>query len=226
MIPVARRFMQATRPPLQDHSISSSFAPRETFSKTSLLLLRPREKTYPSNSYPVHYQREFTYVKDNAYRFRTATSVSRKQHRKLCSRLRHGYGGKAQFKQTAPESQPARRNLGEGGTGTFQRMIAENGSVTMDLDLDRLNGINSVGGRPTTLHFAAAANSFFPILVFNDQLRGPEPGSMALIAEAQPVPQLPAALVASLKQLVIEKLSPEAPFDLGCARRQDWIHVF
>ena len=99
-------------------------------------------------------------------------------------------------------------------TGTFQRMIAENGSVTMDLDLNRLNGISSVGGRPTTLHFATAANSFFPILVFNDQLRGPEPGSMALVAEAQPVPQLPAALAASLKQLVIEKLSPDAPFDL------------
>ncbi len=47
--------------------------------------------------------------------------------------------------------------------------------------LNRLNGISSVPGRPTTLHFAAAANSFFPILVFNDLLRGPEPGSMALI---------------------------------------------
>src|SRR6266513_1411993 len=99
--------------------------------------------------------------------------------------------------------------------GTFQRMIAENGSVTIDLDLNRLNGINSVGGRPTTLHFATAANSFFPILVFNEQFRGPEPGSMALIAEAQPVPQLPAALAASFKQLVIEKLSPDAPFDLA-----------
>jgi len=99
--------------------------------------------------------------------------------------------------------------------GTFQRMIAENGSVTIDLDLNRLNGINSVGGRPTTLHFATAANSFFPILVLNEQLRGPEPGSMALVVEAQPVPQLPAALAASFKQLVIEKLSPDAPFDLA-----------
>ncbi len=122
---------------------------------------------------------------------------------------------KTQFKQTAPESQPARRSLDQGGTGTFQRMIAENGSVTMDFDFNRLNGINSVGGTPTTVHFAIAANSFFPILVFNDQLRGPEPGSMALVAEAQPVPQLPAALAASFKQLVIEKLSPDAPYDLA-----------
>jgi hypothetical protein len=93
-------------------------------------------------------------------------------------------------------AQPKQKNS-DPPTGTFQRMIAENGSVTMDLDLNRLNGINSVGGRPTTLHFATAANSFFPILVFNDQLRGPEPGSMALVAEAQPVPQLPAVLAAS-----------------------------
>ena len=89
-------------------------------------------------------------------------------------------------------------------------MIAENGSVTMDLDLNRLNGINSIGQTPTTLHFATAANSFFPILVFNDQLRGPEPGSMALVAEAQPVPSFPLRCAASLKRLVIEKLSPDA----------------
>ena len=110
---------------------------------------------------------------------------------------------------------PNRKTPSHGQTGTFQRMIVENGSVTMDLDLNRLNGISSVAARPTTLHFAAAANSFFPILVFNDLLRGPEPGSMALVAEAQPVPQLPAALAASLKQLVVEKLSPDAPFDLA-----------
>jgi hypothetical protein len=41
-------------------------------------------------------------------------------------------------------------------TGTLQKMIVENGSVAMDLDLDRLNGISSVTGRPATLHFAHA----------------------------------------------------------------------
>src|SRR3977135_2386348 len=73
-------------------------------------------------------------------------------------------------------------------TGTFQKMIVENGSVTMRLDLSRLNEISSFA-RPATLHFATAANSFFSILVFNDQLRGPEPGSIALVAEAQPAPR-------------------------------------
>ena len=44
---------------------------------------------------------------------------------------------RAQSKQNTAESQPARR-LDEGGIGTFQKMIVENGSVTMDLHLNRL----------------------------------------------------------------------------------------
>src|SRR6266496_403121 len=70
---------------------------------------------------------------------------------------------------------------GQGQTGTLQKMIVENGSITMDLDLNRLNGIGSASARPVELQFAVAANSFFTILVFNDLLRGPEQGSMALI---------------------------------------------
>ena len=56
-------------------------------------------------------------------------------------------------------------------TGTFQKMIVENGSVTMDLDLNGLNGSSSLVARPVTLQFVIGANSFFPILVFNDLLR-------------------------------------------------------
>ena len=94
-------------------------------------------------------------------------------------------------------------------------MIVENGSVTMNLDLNRFNAISSVPARATTLDFAAAANSFFTILVFNDLLRSPEPGSMALVPESEAAPPLPAALAASLRQLVIEKLPSDAAFDLA-----------
>jgi hypothetical protein len=102
-------------------------------------------------------------------------------------------------------------------TGTLQKMIVQNGSVTMDLDVNRLNGIGSVPGRPTTLQFAVAANSFFPILVFNELLRGPEPGSMALIPAGGNASgySLPAAMGASLKQLAIEKLPSGEAFDLA-----------
>ena len=73
---------------------------------------------------------------------------------------------KAQLKQNAPESQLARRPVlrsssateggspDQGGTGTLQKMIVQNGSVTMDLDLNRLNGISSAPQQATTLQFA------------------------------------------------------------------------
>jgi len=100
-------------------------------------------------------------------------------------------------------------------TGTLQKMIVENGSVTMSVDLNGLNGSNDLTARPVALQFAVATNSFFPILVFNDLLRGPEPGSIALVPQTRPNQLLPAVLATSLKQLVVEKLSPGAAFDLA-----------
>ena len=97
-------------------------------------------------------------------------------------------------------------------TGTLQKMIVESGSVTMDLDLSRLNGAGSAT-QNLQAHFAVGANSFFPVLVFNDLLRGPLRGSMALVP--QNVPALPGALGASLKQLVVEKLPSGQGFDLA-----------
>src|SRR5439155_4306961 len=71
--------------------------------------------------------------------------------------------------------------------------------------------------RPAEFHFAVGANSFFPILVFNDLLRGLEPGSMTLIpAEADAAGySLPAGLDGSLKQLVVEKIPSGEQFDFA-----------
>ena len=98
-------------------------------------------------------------------------------------------------------------------SGTLEKMIAENGSITMDLDLNGLNGNGSLVARPVRLNFAVAANSFFSILVFNDQLRGPEAGSMALVP--QNVMALPSTLGASINQLAVEKLPAGGQFDLA-----------
>src|SRR4029077_13799539 len=84
----------------------------------------------------------------------------------------------------------SRPNTADASTGTFQKMIVESGSVTMNLDLNRFNAISSVPARATSLGFAAAANSFFTNLVFNDLLRSPEPGSMALVPESEAAPTL------------------------------------
>src|SRR5215831_5722517 len=110
--------------------------------------------------------------------------------------------------------QLAHRSLHEGGAGTLQKMIVQNGSVTMDLDLNQLNGIGAASKNVVTLQFAVAANSFFSIVVFNDLLRGPEQGAMALIAQSRNLSGFPAALSASIKHLVVEKLASGDAFDL------------
>jgi len=102
--------------------------------------------------------------------------------------------------------------------GTFQKMIVESGSVTMNLDLNGLNGSASLVARPVTLQFVVGANSFLPILVFNDLLRGAEPGSVTLIPAGVDAPgysNLPAALGASLEQLAVEKLPSGKGSDLA-----------
>ena len=111
------------------------------------------------------------------------------------------------------------QNAPEKLTGTLQKMIVENASITMQLDLNGLNGSNSLVTRPVTLHFTAAANSFFPILVFNDLLRGLQRGSMNLIpaagVSATGYSALPAVLVGSLKRLTLEKLPSGRGFELA-----------
>src|SRR5207248_2904001 len=111
--------------------------------------------------------------------------------------------------------QLAHRSLHEGGTGTLQKMIVQNGSVTMDLDLNRLNAIGAGSQNAVTLQFSVAANSFFSVLVFNDLLRGPEEGSMTLIGQSRNLSGFPAALSASINHLVLEKLASDDAFDLA-----------
>ena len=103
-------------------------------------------------------------------------------------------------------------------------MIVENGSVTMDLDLNRLNGIGSAAQTTDKLQFAVAANSFFSILVFNDLLRGPDHGSMALVPQNS-APHLPVSLSASIRQS-----NGKTSFRRGVpscrAQRQDRVRFF
>jgi len=105
-------------------------------------------------------------------------------------------------KQKSPESQ----------TGTLEKMIVADGSVSMDIDLNRLNRISSTVPKLETLRFVVKPNSFFTILVFNDLLRAAESGSMGLIP--QNTADLPASLNASLSQLAIEKMDWGASFDI------------
>src|SRR6476646_2967492 len=111
----------------------------------------------------------------------------------------------------------SKQKTADARTDTLQKMIVQSGSVTMQFDLNRLNG-TSFTGKTATLQFAIAANSFFPVLVFNEQLRRPEPGSMTLLPAGVNVPgytNLPLALSASCKQFVVEKLASDHNFDFA-----------
>jgi hypothetical protein len=103
-------------------------------------------------------------------------------------------------------------------TGILQKMIVESGIVTVQLDLNRLNGIPSTSSKLETCRFDVGADSFFSILVSDDLLRGPEHGSMALVPagiNSLGYSSLPATLASSFKQLEIEKLPSSEQFDLA-----------
>ena len=89
-------------------------------------------------------------------------------------------------------------------SGTLEKMIVATGSVTMDIDLNRLKGGRSKS-RSETLRFDAAQNSFFTILVFNGELRAIEPGSMQVAPQGDGA-NLPAKLKASYHQLSIARV--------------------
>jgi hypothetical protein len=98
-------------------------------------------------------------------------------------------------------------------TGTLEKMIASSGSVAMDLNLSRLNGRSGAKQpKSTILRFDVENNSFFTILVFNDELRGTLPSSMGLVPKD--AANLPARLNASFQQLVVQNESWGGEYDL------------
>ena len=107
------------------------------------------------------------------------------------------------------DAQPPGKNTDD-QTVTRSRMLVVNGNVTLDLDLNRLKGMAATQeSNRESVRFEVGPNSFFTILAFNDALRGPQPGSMALTGGNTAV--LPHA---SSNQLILEKLPSESHFDL------------
>ncbi|HEX8247443.1 MAG TPA: carboxypeptidase regulatory-like domain-containing protein [Pyrinomonadaceae bacterium] len=96
------------------------------------------------------------------------------------------------------------QNVSVGNTGILEKMIVANGSVAMELNLNRLNGTDSGAkeSRLSVLRFDVERDSFFTVLVFNNELRGTLPSAMALIPQNSAA--LPAKLNASYQQLVVE----------------------
>ena len=109
-------------------------------------------------------------------------------------------------------AQSQEKNSGE--TGILQKLLVVSGSAAMDLDLNRLNGTGSAAkaSKSSTLRFEVAVNTFFTVLVFNDELRAALPGSMGLVS--QNTATLPSPLNASYQQLVVESAASGEPYEL------------
>ncbi|MEO6051180.1 MAG: hypothetical protein ABIP78_07600 [Pyrinomonadaceae bacterium] len=99
-------------------------------------------------------------------------------------------------------------------TGTLEKLIVADGTVSMDLNLSRLTGKRSdaKGSRQSVMRFDAVHDSFFTVLVFNNEMRGPLPSSLELIP--QNFAKLPSKLNSSYSQLVIENMSWGGDYDL------------
>lgn len=95
--------------------------------------------------------------------------------------------------------------------GTLEKMIVASGSVTMDVDLGRLNGTGLRSGSGP-LKFDAVNDTFFTVMVFNGEFRGAVPSSMELVP--QKAPGLPAKLRESYERLVIES-TPLSEYELA-----------
>ncbi|NNE68332.1 MAG: carboxypeptidase regulatory-like domain-containing protein [Pyrinomonadaceae bacterium] len=92
-------------------------------------------------------------------------------------------------------------------TGTLEMMIVSKGNVSLDLDLEAVNGFRSRGKMEKgPAQFQIEKDSYFKVVAFENELRGALPGSMALNPEN--FPELPAKLSESYKNLVLER----APF--------------
>ena len=85
-------------------------------------------------------------------------------------------------------------------TGTLEKMIVAKRNVTMDLDLNRLNGVGSKESKLDTLRFQAEPNSFFPSSFLTTSCAVPCRARLALIQRNSAI--LPEALKASSNQLV------------------------
>src|ERR1043166_457661 len=110
------------------------------------------------------------------------------------------------FWNGAEISQAQPKNDGAAGpSGTLEKMIVSNGVVTMDLQ-------DSGAKESNLVRFNVAPDSFFTLLVFNNQLRGPVPSGMALTAQNAAEP--PHMLRNSANQLVIEKPASSDGVDL------------
>jgi hypothetical protein len=90
-------------------------------------------------------------------------------------------------------------------------MIVASGTVSIDLDVAKLGG---VGSQMRTLNYTSVPDTFFTVLVFNNEFRSALPSVMELVPSQARAIGLPGTLNASARQLVVESTPWSSTYDL------------
>ncbi len=96
----------------------------------------------------------------------------------------------------SPESQPGPK------ASTFEKLVAESGTVSLTVDTAILTGLGTDQPIPATSIFRAGTDSFFTAIATDEELRGLLPSSLPLINEGNSV--LPGKLGRSSGQLIVD----------------------
>jgi hypothetical protein len=103
--------------------------------------------------------------------------------------------------------------VNEGSDGVQEKLIVADGSLQLDLDMRHLNDRVGKGAGKAFLRFDIEPDSFFTVVVFNNELRGALPGSMPITPKDSAA--LPGKLGESYQRLIIESLPWGGLYDLA-----------
>ena len=90
-------------------------------------------------------------------------------------------------------------------SGIVEKMIVANGSVSMNVNIGRINGSDLTGTALSPVNFTASDDTFFKAIAANGELRGLLPGTLSLRSVG--TTNLPGKLGNASNQLSIESLS-------------------
>lgn len=100
-------------------------------------------------------------------------------------------------------------------TGILEKMIVAEGTVVMDVDLNRLSRPSAGKTRSvlTSMRFGIVNDSFFTVMLYNDEVRGPIPSSMEIVPEQSAA--LPSRTRSISRNLMFERTEVGAPHELA-----------
>ena len=131
----------------------------------------------------------------------------------------------------APDATQIETNKAD--SGILEKMIVANGNIAMNLDLNKLNGTRARAGKGSLdakssglseVKFDVQAESFYTVLVYDNELRGPMPSSMNINPKSAPA--LPTKLSRSFDNLLVEQMPFGEHYELTVRDRKSGFKFF